>query len=196
MAEEENKQAVSGVSQGSVKPKRKGLISKLSRAIFYTPKEEVEDYLIDQVIVPTIMNSIADILGDAIDYVFRGRPGSRSSRSKNSYGPNVQKDYRAISEAPEGFRRAPGGFRGMRGTDEVIFKSRAEAMDVLEELVNAVDRFGRASVYNFYEAARLSAPNGYVDQNFGWYDLSTAHVENYKGDWYIVMPKISEFPRE
>ena len=70
MAEEENKQAVSGVSQGSVKPKRKGLISKLSRAIFYTPKEEVEDYLIDQVIVPTIMNSIADILGDAIDYVF------------------------------------------------------------------------------------------------------------------------------
>lgn len=193
MAEEENKQAVSGVSQGSVKPKRKGLISKLSRAIFYTPKEEVEDYLIDQVIVPTIMNSIADILGDAIDYVFRGRPGGRSNRSKNTYGPSVQKDYGAYSKAPEAIRRAPGG---MRGTDEVTFKSRAEAMDVLEELVNAVDRFERASVYNFYEAAKLPAPNGYMDQNFGWYDLSTAHVENYKGDWYIVMPKISEFPRE
>lgn len=193
MAEEENKQAVSGVSQGSVKPKRKGLISKLSRAIFYTPKEEVEDYLIDQVIVPTIMNSIADILGDAIDYVFRGRPGGRSNRSKNTYGPSVQTDYRAISEAPGGRRRAPGA---MRGTDEVVFKSRAEAVDVLEELVNAVDRFGRASVYNFYEAARLTPPNSYVDQNFGWYDLSTAHAENYKGDWYLVMPKITEFPRE
>lgn len=195
MAEEKNKDAadVAGVSQGAVKRKRKGILSKLSQAVFYTPKEEVEDYLIDQVIVPTIMNSIADILGDAIDYVFRGRPGGRSNRSKNSYGSNVQTDYRAISEAPGGRRRAPGA---MRGTDEVVFKSRAEATDVLEELVNAVDRFGRASVYNFYEAARLSAPNGYVDQNFGWYDLSSAHAENYKGDWYLVMPKITEFPRE
>lgn len=195
MAEEKSKDAagVAGVSQGSVKPKRKGLLSKLSQAIFYTTREEAEDYLIDQVVVPTIMNSIADILGDAIDYVFRGRPGGRSSRSKNTYGVGVQKDYGAYSKAPEGLRRAP---RGMRGTDEVIFKSRAEAMDVLEELVNAVDRFGRASVYNFYEAARLTPPNGYVDQNFGWYDLSTAHAENYKGDWYLVMPKITEFPRE
>lgn len=196
MAEENKPQgmaSVGAVAQGkqSKKPKKR-LARKFAQAFSTMSREDAEDYIIDNVIVPSIMNAIADILGDAVDYVFRGRVGGRAGRSGNkgnTYGSTGTTDYGKFSQNPKNVERVPGG---MRGIDNVTFESRAAAKDVLDELVTALDRYKKVSVYNFYEAASLQPPNGYMDYNYGWYDLSAAQIVSFRGDWYIQMPRIVE----
>ena len=195
MSEEEKASSVKPVAQGKIVKKKGRLWYKLKSAIMVTTIDEAEDYIIEDVLVPVILNGIADFLGDTVDFIFRGgRVGGRAARSSNKpnnyYGGNT--NYAGMSKNQKVPQRNTSK---LRGTDEVAFESMIKAKDVLEELTNSIDRFGEANVYDFYLAAQLEPPNGYADRYFGWYDLSTAKVTINQGYWYILMPDVVELQR-
>ena len=71
--------------------------------------------------------------------------------------------------------------------DEIYLDDNAEAMDVLENLVARVDRYGSASVADFYDY--LGVTGGFTDQAYGWKNLSAAQVRQTRKGYTFDLPR-------
>jgi hypothetical protein len=70
----------------------------------------------------------------------------------------------------------------------VVFKDKADAIDVLSYMMDQIEEYHVASVADFVTAADL--PVSPIHHKFGWYDLSTASVEELPdGGYYIRLPR-------
>ena len=69
----------------------------------------------------------------------------------------------------------------------IYVDDNAEAMDVLENLVARVDRYGSASVADFYDY--LGVTGGFTDQAYGWKNLSAAQVRQTRKGYTFDLPR-------
>ena len=71
--------------------------------------------------------------------------------------------------------------------DEIIIESRVEAIEVLERLTDLVEKYGTASVADFYDL--LDLDSNFVDQKWGWDNLSTARAQKVRGGYFLDLPR-------
>ena len=74
---------------------------------------------------------------------------------------------------------------------EFVIPNRADASAVLNQLRDDIDRFGRASIADYYDYIGVDDKySEYTDHTHGWFDLHTATILPVRdGSGYII-----EFP--
>ena len=65
--------------------------------------------------------------------------------------------------------------RKMMNFDRVVFDSRKEAQQVLENLYSALEQYGSITVADFYDEAGITS-NQFTDDNWGWMNLRGSQV--------------------
>lgn len=150
-------------------------------------KEEpsyVRDYILGEVILPAVKNTIADIVKNATDlFLFGEVTGSRSrnDRTRYSHRSRDDRDY----DRPRDRRRYSE--RRYDDFSDIVMTSRADATMVLNDLRDQIEDYGYATVANFCEL--VGEDSGHNDVKYGWENLDRAYVEAVRGGYIIEFPR-------
>ena len=181
-----------------------GLMNKICSVFFRGRNfEDVGSYVLQDVLIPTIIDGIANSGKAAIDGVFYGesKPGSASKYGNQKTNYNKSSSYGSMTRTSDrtGGIVASGGrgdsryesTRSRRGFEAIKLSSRRDAENVLKYLQDIVDQYDNVSVSEYYEAfddEGISALARYTDVNYGWFDLSDVDIVHIPGGWVIDLP--------
>ena len=175
------------VIKGTAKTKKK---SKME-AFVAEDIANVKQYVISDVLLPTLKKALSDIVSNGVDMLLFGevqdkrrRSSSSSTRSVVSYDRYYDRDRDGKDrERTRDTSRSRVGY----DYDDVVVNSRVEADDVLGILDEAIDTFGSVSVGDLYDAVGMVG--NYTDYKYGWTDLRTAKVEPIRDGFLIRTPR-------
>lgn len=170
-------QKVPVVVKGNARVKKKTGANKLADVFISDDVHNVKDYLIQDILLPTIKKAI---LG-ALDMVL---PGGNGNYSRSSSTPKVS--YRKYYEED----RRPSERSDVRKRfdyDPITFEHRGDAEIVLDQMYDTIKEYGFVTVAAMYDMAGLSHP--FTSNKYGWTSLRTAEIVREGGDYVIKLPK-------
>ncbi len=167
------------VVTGEVKVKKRSRGRKFIDLFINEDGADIKEYLLLEVFVPAVKDTILDLM----NMIFYGR--ARGSSKKGS-------TYVSYNSYSDRTRRPTGrAVRGGYSFDDIEVESRGEAEKVLDVLNEMIDRYGEATVADFYELVGVSG-NGYTDRTYGWKDLTMASIRRTRTGYLFDMPRCRE----
>lgn len=184
------KPKVEKVINGTAKVKKKSELRKFADNFIAEDAESVKSYVVRDVVIPSVIDLIEDIVVGGIRTLLRGDSGRRDSRDRGRYsGSPSYVNYTRYSDRDDR-RRDRDDNRSRRGYDQgnVVVNSRADAEAVIEQMDGIMDTYGMVSVADLYDLVGMTA--NFTDNNYGWTNIRNAKpVRLRDGGWEIQMPK-------
>lgn len=170
--EDSKEKNLSPVVKGKIRVKKRSFGEKLGDMFIAESQEQsIGQFVLYDILVPTIKETIADIVTRSVEMLFYG-----SSGKPRRYGNGSIINYGNFSNAARSSR--PVNYanpRTGRQYEHIIFESRADAEETLDMLCELISQYGSVSISDLNELAGLQS-NGYTDQYYGWTNLATASV--------------------
>lgn len=162
---------------------------KMSDAFLGEEPSNVKSYLIWDVLIPAIKDTLSDLVKRGIDALLFGDDKPRNvERDKNQsryrYDNASYRNYATVSKPRS---RPSYNPRAAQRFDDILFRDRSDAEHVLDSLVDLTLQYGIATVADFYQLSGIE--DSYIDQNFGWQDLGRARVLQVRGGYILDLPK-------
>ena len=191
--------------EGTIAVKKKSAASKVKSEMIAEDLEEVKQYLIWDILIPTVKDTIVSLIKNGAEALFYGSSSTRrrdqadrrptASYSGYYYGNsyrNRQREKRPERQLDD-WRRSKRGrydlsqivFTGIDGRGGLDAKRQAE--EVLDQLVELTMSYGFARVADFYELAGY--PTDYTDNSLGWGERSEARIARVNGGYVIDLPE-------
>lgn len=185
------REKIKSIGPGVAKTRKKSTGKKLIDTFIKEDIGSVKDYIISEVIVPGLKDAISSVINNGTDMLLFGEPtGYRGrSRSNNSvYGSRVS--YNSYSNSSRNPVRKRDGKPQVCSPDEIIFDDAGKAHQVLENLRDYLQLYGRVSILDLYDAAGLQDHIRSTDNKYGWFNLDYADVKRLRnGEYLLAMPK-------
>lgn len=172
---------VAKVTTGKVVAKKKPIGKKLLGLFISEDVPNIKDYILYDVLIPTIRSTIVDTIKNTTDMMFFGK-------IQNSNRRNDTRSYTSYSNYYKDDKPRYARVARQFDVEDVIFETRADAEEVLATMRDLIRRYRCASVADFYEASGVQG-NGYTDRDWGWFNLDNVRVVTYKNDWIIDLPR-------
>ena len=164
------------IVQGNVRRKKKSEVSRLKDIFISEDIEDVKTYIVMDVVVPTIKNTIADVVNMFLfgDTSKRNKNHNTVSYSSYSSGRSGNNNRRVVSNR--------------YNFDDYYFDSRGEAEEVLDRMDELIDSYGAVTVGDFYDMIGITGK--YTDNNYGWTNISRASVQRTRDGYSIDLPRV------
>lgn len=202
MAEEERKPIAPVVQVDQNKVTKKSAGRQFWNSFITDDFGMVKDYLVYDILVPAVKDTIVDTACSAINMIFNGTDG-RYSSPRHSWSPRQQgktgygtiyrtSDTGIFRQQPEKKSYEPGWRNTQRSSIDYMdipFDTRPEAEKVLDAMRDILDQYPSVSVADFYDLVGYNYGNNYTCNDYGWTDLSQVTVTWSRGAWYIALPR-------
>lgn len=173
------------VIEGKVILRKQPWFKRIAYSMIADDATSIRDYLVVEVVIPAAKNLIHDIVVGGMDRSLYGSSPRDRRGTRIVGGGSLRTRYDQMrEERPRDNRES----RVRNTLDDIILDSHAEAVDVIENLIVYIDKYGQASVADLYDMLGVSAV-GYTDQSWGWRDLRTADVRNHRGGFLLDLPR-------
>jgi hypothetical protein len=180
-AAKQEKKKIDKVIQNGAKTKKKSGFSLFADSFVNKDLPDVKTYLITDVIVPTIKDTIINIVTMALT----GRKATSKSRL------NVDRvSYREYSRPYQGstsLTRSETPARLAYSYDDIILDDRRDAEEVLSHMNDVIDEYDAVTVGDLFDMVGISSD--YTDNKYGWTNISSARVERTRDGWRLDLPK-------
>lgn len=169
------------VISGTVKKRDAGIAGKIQKTMNMPDSKTFKNYVVDDVLIPSIRDAIRTVLSSAVDALFGG--GERSSKrsstraSWTTYSKSKTRETKPIPPWEREFEY-----------DEVILDSRADAEKTIDALQDIIDEYGMASVADLYDIVGMDNDNWSLN-DYGWTNVRSARVQYTRDGFWIRMPK-------
>lgn len=180
-SEPEIEHRVEKVVSGELAPKKKN--SSIFRELIAEDIGTVREYILKDVIIPAIQNTIEDIVTNGVHMLLRGE-SAKSSKSSNMPKVSYSKFYSQGSGDSSTVKRESSDSL----FDEVIFNNRGDAEEVLSHLVDLIETYGCASILDYYDL--IGHDTKFTDQKYGWNSLGSASVQRIREGYIIKFPRV------
>ncbi len=183
---------VEKVVTGRVSVRKKTLGRRFIETFFGSSDAKgVGEYLVQNVVVPMTKDLISDVVIQGIERtLYQGQAPSRGSARSRSNPNYVPYNRYTQGSSPTGMRieeprrEISRQGRARHDFDELEYPDRPQAEEVLGILDSRIEQYGVVTVADFYEASGVSGH--FVDENWGWHDLSTANIVRIRGGGYVI----------
>lgn len=183
----EERPRVKKVAQGIVK--KKGFGRRFADIFFGEEVVDVKGYILQDVLIPAIKDTISDVVTGGIDMLLFGERGNRSTRnsrsSRTSYSSYYGNSRRVSSNSETSSRTSHSRYYSVK---DVLLESRGEAEEVLGNMIDAIKDYGMVSVADLYDMVGI--PGAFTDNAWGWFDLGNASVRRVREGYLLVLPKV------
>ena len=178
---------VEKVISGKATVKKKNATSKLADVFAPGDVKDVKSYVLMDVIVPAVKDTIADIVKNGIDMILFGSTGvstgRRTNASKISYRNFYdQKNNRSHSHSIS--NRTNSVF----DIDNIYLETKGEAEEVLMRMDELLEQYGLVSVADLYELVGVTAAP-YTANKYGWTSLRTAEAIRTRQGYLLKLPR-------
>ena len=177
------------VATGTVKEKT--FKQKVRDAFISDEVHDIKSYVVFDVIIPAIKETFRNLFVNSLDMALFGKV--RQSAKTEQRGGSTYIAYDRLYQSRNGDvqpRQQKGGAPlRVNELDRVVFKDKADAIDVLSYMMDQIEEYHVASVADFVTAADL--PVSPIHHKFGFYDLSEARVEELPDGtgYFIRLPR-------
>lgn len=186
-AAEREKRRVEKVVSGPVRPRKKSELQKVADSFISEDVSNIKQYILMDVLIPSIKRAVSEIVTNGINMLLYGEAGRTEKKSNAS-----KISYRSYYNSQEPGRPTPRT-GSVYDYDEYTITNRGEAEEVLSSLEDMIERYGTASVADFYELLGVSC--NFTDYNYGWSDLRNARVVSVRDGYVIKFPKAMPIER-
>lgn len=171
---------------GKVKTK-KNEIRKFTDIFIAEDIRSVKDYVVHDILVPTVKKAFYDIIVGGLDMSLfggRGNGGRRTVYDKVSYT-----DFSSRSRRNDERRHNDSRFKSVLDYDDIVLDSRGDAEAVLSSLGDIMETYdGICSVADLYDLVGETPP--LTANNYGWTNLRNAEIVRQRdGKYWLKMPK-------
>lgn len=176
------KKVVKKVTYGNVSIRKQPITKRLAGTFFGENLSSAFEYVVSDIIVPTIKDTMYNIISGGLSTMLYGRNVSRGGLggTKYKYSTSSVRGNTNISQPTNNYRPA-------NDIEEIVFESRGDAEIVLDTLRNLIEEYEWATVQDLYSAAgKTPARNNWTTVNWGWDTLAKAYVEGIIGGGYII----------
>ena len=152
-------------------------------------------YVGHEIIVPMIKNAFVDSMTTGINMaVFkdqpqpnrRNNPGWNNRQHQNTNRVQYDKSYQNNQVNQY---QSPNTRRTIYAIREAVFPNREEALMVLDNMMNEIDKYGQVSVADYYDWIGIG-DSTFADVSYGWDDLTRARVVSVRGGYAISLPPV------
>lgn len=181
------------VTTGKVTLKKPSLGKRFANLFLAEDVGNVREYIVHDVLIPTIKNGIFDMFQNGLEMLFYGRVRGRSNKSGGTFvSYNSYSSYSGGSKRDD--RPASRSERSIYSYNDVEFQARDEAQNVLDMMGDQLERYGRVSVADFYDLAGITRDGmtHYNEDYYGWTDLGRAYIARSRGGYIINLPRCEE----
>ena len=180
----EEKKRVEKITTGKVTVKKKGEMSKFAgKIISQEDVGNIRSYLIDDVIIPTIKNTIWDAFTNSLDMVLFG--GTGRGKKKSSVNKISYRDY--YDKRDDRRRYGQSRVNSLYDLDDIVLESRGEAERVLDQMSELIDTYKFVRVSDLYDLIGESCD--YTANNYGWSNLRNADVIHTRDGYKLKLPR-------
>lgn len=168
-----------------VKTKERSFLRRIGDILINPNEGNISDYVINEVIIPSVKNMWADALISVIEFIFGTRRPRSSSGSKTNYtvfSNSNSKPAQSSLQEPERYSVATS----RQDFKEIIFEERWQAEDAVDKMTTAIMEYGTVSVADYYDIVGL--PSNFTDNKYGWTNLANAHIERVGGGYLLKLP--------
>ena len=172
--------------------KKKSLWERSKDAIFSEDTSTVGGYILRDVIIPAVRDTIYDMVTGGLSMMLYSTPkASKGQRRGGSNGTYISYgDYYDGGQKTKPKRIEPADrYRNHLDINNIIVPNSNVGYGALELLGDRAEIYGAVTVQDLYDVLNIgSAPS--TMSNWGWTDISQATVSLERGDWVLHMPKI------
>jgi hypothetical protein len=181
---QEREPRVKKVVTGKVKTRKKNEITRVKDAFISEDASNVKSYVLMDVIVPTIKNTIVDIVTDSIRMIFLGESGRKSRTSSGS-----KVSYRSFYDKrdEDRYSRPATTNRNRFDIDDILLESRGDAEMILDQMDAVIDEYGHVTVADLYDMVDMSAP--YTAARYGWTSIGSAEPVRTRDGYLLKLPR-------
>lgn len=176
----------------SAKVKKPSIGKEFAASFINEDVDNVKRYVLFDVIIPTIKDTILDMISMAFysdTYSSRGRRRGGGYYSHNER-TNYNSYYRGDRDRDRDDRRQSTRRRRSSDIPEVIVDTHDDVRDVVAEMKELIDEYGACSVADLNDMVNLSDLTEHTDEKWGWESLPE-HVRSRKvREGYLI-----ELPR-
>lgn len=182
LASSSEEKRVRKVVTGPVKVKKKSETRRLADLFLSEDAATIKQYLIWDELIPAIKDLVSRMIKNGTDILLFGEKGcSRSSsKSRNSYSGYYEKSSERRSY--EDSRT-----RSRFDYENIVIPTRGEAEETLDEMQDAIDRFGVVRVTDLYDIVGRTAP--FTGGRYGWRTIQGAKPIRVDDGYILKLPR-------
>ena len=179
------------VVSAPVKPKQRTVWDKIKDEFVSEDGQSIGDYILIEVLIPAVKNTIQSMVNNAVDMFLYGSGGSRYGQPRPYGGMQGSRvSYRQYYDQRPANNTNYARPRTTYGYDynEVVFESRQDAEAVLYRMEETLANYQCVRVADYLE---LSGRNSnYTDNNYGWTSLETVQIRRSRDNgYYLDLPR-------
>lgn len=141
--------------------------------------------VLEEVIIPTLIDGLRDVIYTATDYILYGGGQRRSRNGRRSGGGSYTSYSKKSQQRGASTRRTAPSATSYYFT----YDDRTQADKDLEKMRDVVDQRDFVTILDMFSIAKRQTSN-YTYSDWGWYDLRSAMVRRTTdGRYYIDLPK-------
>lgn len=168
----------------------KKFVSLFIKADYPTVKEN----FVMNVMVPKITEMFVDGIRETAEMIFYGQTTTKPGRSKSGTYISYNNFSNTKKTAPQVEQRE----NLYHPEADVPFPTYYDADELKDILLEMISVNHNVTVAEFYREANqiledpVRVPNDYMNERYGWTDLSEAKVVRRSGDYYLSLPRCRE----
>ena len=191
----QSRPVVTKVISGTAHEREMSLGRKFKKAFVPQSPQEIFEYVLFDVAVPTLKGLVLDIFFQGLERTLYGdeRPGRSystsywSRREPTSYSSMYREARPSRGSRRETARREPEP-ADSRDADSIVLPDRGEAELVLDQINDRLESSGVFTMAELLEMVGIS-PNP-QDSKYGWTDIRGAQVIRVRGGYSLDLPRI------
>lgn len=171
------------IRQDQIVSTKKPLSKKFAETFMTEDAKDVKTWLIMDVLIPGLKNTILDVLL----MMFFGETDSRSRESSRDRGrTNYRAKYRSSSDR-ENRRRRDDRYDSDDRVDfrNIVLRSRDDGEELVDEMKKRIEDTGSVSISELLDMIDAAASSRYTDCNWGWDDPRDVGLRRISSGWLI-----------
>lgn len=187
-AETNEREPAEKMVEGTVITRKLPWWKRIATSLIADDAQNVGDYILTDVVIPSAKNLISDIVGQGINRMLFG---SQARTRRMGYGGTSLR-HTPYDRLSTGIDREPRRMmshaaRATHDFGEVVLETREEAVVVIDSMIDRISRYSSVTVSDLYDI--LGVTGSYVDRQWGWTDLVTADIRQVRGGFLLDLPR-------